>query len=84
MIFCNRKTDVDTVAKALKKAGYDAAPIHGDLDQSQRTRTLNEFREQTLKYLVCSDVLHEASISPTSAMCSTSTSPVTRRITSTG
>ena len=56
MIFCNRKTDVDTVAKSLKKAGYDAAPIHGDLDQSQRTRTLNEFREQTLKFLVCSDV----------------------------
>ncbi len=56
MIFCNRKTDVDTVAKSLKKAGYNAAPIHGDLDQSQRTRTLNEFREQTLKFLVCSDV----------------------------
>ncbi|NKB27117.1 MAG: DEAD/DEAH box helicase [Rhodobacteraceae bacterium] len=56
MIFCNRKTDVDTVAKSLKKSGYDAAPIHGDLDQSQRTRTLTEFRDQTLKYLVCSDV----------------------------
>jgi len=56
IIFCNRKTDVDIVAKSLKKNGYDAAPIHGDLDQSQRTRTLDTFRAGTLKLLVASDV----------------------------
>ncbi|MEQ8896637.1 MAG: DEAD/DEAH box helicase [Roseovarius sp.] len=56
IIFCNRKTDVDIVAKSLKKYGYDAAPIHGDLDQSQRTRTLDGFRAGTLKFLVASDV----------------------------
>ncbi|MEO3413855.1 DEAD/DEAH box helicase [Roseovarius sp. CAU 1744] len=56
IIFCNRKTDVDIVAKSLKKYGYDAAPIHGDLDQSQRTRTLDGFREGTLRFLCASDV----------------------------
>ena len=56
IIFCNRKTDVDTVAKSLKKHGYDAAPIHGDLDQSQRTRTLDGFREGNLRFLIASDV----------------------------
>lgn len=56
IIFCNRKTDVDIVAKSLKTHGYDAAPIHGDLDQSQRTRTLDGFRSGTLKLLVASDV----------------------------
>ena len=56
IVFCNRKTDVDIVAKSLKKYGYDAAPIHGDLDQSQRTRTLDSFRAGTLKILVASDV----------------------------
>ncbi len=56
IVFCNRKTDVDIVAKSLKKYGYDAAPIHGDLDQSQRTRTLDQFREGTLRFLVASDV----------------------------
>ena len=56
IIFCNRKTDVDIVAKSLKKYGYDAAPIHGDLDQSQRTRTLDGFREGTLRFLIASDV----------------------------
>ncbi len=56
IIFCNRKTDVDIVAKSLKKHGYDAAPIHGDLDQSQRTRTLEAFRGGALRFLVASDV----------------------------
>ncbi|MGJ5618655.1 DEAD/DEAH box helicase [Sulfitobacter sp. MF3-043] len=56
IIFCNRKMDVDVVAKSLKKHGYDAAPIHGDLDQSQRTRTLDGFRAGDLRFLVASDV----------------------------
>ena len=56
IIFCNRKTDVDIVAKSLKKYDYDAAPIHGDLDQSQRTRTLDGFREGRIRLLVASDV----------------------------
>ncbi len=56
IIFCNRKMDVDIVAKSLKKYGYDAAPIHGDLDQSQRTRTLDGFRNNELRFLVASDV----------------------------
>ncbi|MDF1855497.1 DEAD/DEAH box helicase [Pseudooceanicola sp.] len=56
IIFCNRKMDVDIVAKSLKKYGMDAAPIHGDLEQSQRMRTLDAFRDGQLKLLVASDV----------------------------
>ncbi|WP_425049919.1 DEAD/DEAH box helicase [Psychromarinibacter sp. S121] len=56
IIFCNRKVDVDIVAKSLKKYGLNAEPIHGDLDQSQRTRTLDAFRNGDLKLLVASDV----------------------------
>ena len=56
IIFCNRKTEVDVVAKSLKSHGFDAAPIHGDLDQSQRTRTLEGFRDGTLRFLIASDV----------------------------
>ena len=56
IIFCNRKTDVDIVAKSLKKHGFEAEPIHGDLDQSRRTATLDRFREGDLKLLVASDV----------------------------
>ena len=56
IIFCNRKTDVDICAKSLNKYGYQAAPIHGDLDQAQRMRTLDDYREGRLKFLVASDV----------------------------
>ena len=56
IIFCNRKSDVDICAKSLKKYGYDAAPIHGDLEQTQRTATLEKFRNGQLRFLVASDV----------------------------
>jgi superfamily II DNA/RNA helicase len=56
IVFCNRKTDVDIVAKSLQKHGFNAAPLHGDLDQSVRTRTLDGFRAGTLDFLVASDV----------------------------
>ena len=56
IIFCNRKIDVDAVAKSMTKAGLDASPIHGDLDQSHRMKTLAGFRDGTLRFLVASDV----------------------------
>jgi superfamily II DNA/RNA helicase len=56
IVFCNRKSEVDVVAKSLRKHGFDASPIHGDLDQSMRTRTLEAFRSGALKLLVASDV----------------------------
>ena len=56
IIFCNRKVDVDICAKSLNKYGYQAAPIHGDLDQTQRMKTLDDFREGNLRFLVASDV----------------------------
>ena len=56
IIFCNRKMDVDVVAKSMQKYGLDAAPIHGDLDQSKRMETLDNFRSGVLRFLVASDV----------------------------
>ena len=56
IIFCNRKRDVDIVARSLKRHGFSAAPIHGDLDQAQRMKTLAEFKSGELRLLVASDV----------------------------
>jgi superfamily II DNA/RNA helicase len=56
IVFCNRKTDVDVVALSLKRHGFNAAPIHGDLDQSLRTKTLDRFRSGDLQFLIASDV----------------------------
>src|SRR6202008_1498005 len=44
IVFCNRKSEVDIVAKSLKTHGFDAAPIHDDLDQSVRMRTPDAVR----------------------------------------
>jgi superfamily II DNA/RNA helicase len=56
IVFCNRKRDVDVVARSLSKHGFNAAPLHGDLDQSVRTRTLDGFRSGAVQFLVASDV----------------------------
>jgi superfamily II DNA/RNA helicase len=56
IVFCNRKRDVDIVAKSLQKHGFSAAALHGDLDQSVRTKTLDSFRAGDIRLLVASDV----------------------------
>jgi len=56
IIFCNRKRDVDIVARSLVRHGLSAAPIHGDLDQSHRMKTLEQFKSGELRLLVASDV----------------------------
>ncbi|MBL4854592.1 MAG: DEAD/DEAH box helicase [Robiginitomaculum sp.] len=56
IVFCNRKRDVDIVAKSLAVHGHNAAPIHGDLRQSQRMETLAKFKSGEIEFLVASDV----------------------------
>ena len=56
IIFCNRKVDVDVVAKSLKRHGFDAQAMHGDLDQKLRMKILQAFRDGELKLLIASDV----------------------------
>jgi superfamily II DNA/RNA helicase len=56
IVFCNRKSTVDVVAKALQRDGFNARPIHGDLAQAQRTETLEKFRSGEIRFLVASDV----------------------------
>ncbi len=56
IIFCNRKRDVDLVSRSLSKHGFNAAALHGDLDQSVRMKTLKGFRDGDIKLLIASDV----------------------------
>jgi superfamily II DNA/RNA helicase len=56
IIFCNRKRDVAVLHKSLVKHGFNAAALHGDLDQRQRMATLEAFRKGEITYLAASDV----------------------------
>lgn len=56
IIFCNRKRDVSVVERSLKRHGYNAGCLHGDMDQRARMQTLDAFRNNELTLLVASDV----------------------------
>ncbi len=56
IIFCKTKIEVDEATKHLKARGYDAEALHGDITQSQRTKTLSEFKEKIVNILVATDV----------------------------
>ena len=56
LIFCNRKRDVDILFKSLASHGFDAAALHGDMDQRSRQQTLDRFKEGEIGLLVASDV----------------------------
>ena len=55
-IFCNRKRDVALLHKSLLKHGFNAGALHGDMEQSDRTATLDKFKRNEITLLVCSDV----------------------------
>jgi superfamily II DNA/RNA helicase len=56
IIFCNRKRDVALLQKSLVSHGFDAAALHGDMDQRARTTALDGFRNGETALLVASDV----------------------------
>lgn len=56
LIFCNRKRDVGVLHRSLVRHGLDAGALHGDMDQYQRMDTLEKFKSDDIRLLVCSDV----------------------------
>ena len=57
MVFVRTKHGADRVAKRLHRAGFTAAPIHGDRSQSQRSAALRGFAEGRHRVLVATDVV---------------------------
>ena len=57
MVFVRTKHGADRVARRLSRAGYAAAPIHGDRSQSQRSSALRGFAEGRHRVLVATDVV---------------------------
>jgi len=56
LVFCNTKSQVDSVVEFLKSCGYFADSLHGDLNQNQRDKVMNGFRKGRVEILVATDV----------------------------
>ncbi|MGI6234938.1 MAG: DEAD/DEAH box helicase [Christensenellales bacterium] len=56
MIFVNTKFMTQRVCDRLRKQGYQAEALHGDIRQSQRTRIMNDYKAGRFPILVATDV----------------------------
>jgi superfamily II DNA/RNA helicase len=56
IVFANRKTTVAILEKSMKKHGFNAGALHGDMDQSARMACLAAFRASEITFLIASDV----------------------------
>lgn len=56
IVFTATKRDADLLARELADAGFAAAPMHGDLAQDARHRTIEQLRKGELRLIVATDV----------------------------
>ena len=56
VIFCNRKVDINKVNTFLKKNNFKTVCLHGDMSQSSRIQSLEDFKDGLAKILIASDV----------------------------
>jgi superfamily II DNA/RNA helicase len=56
LFFVRTKHGADRLAKQLTRLGVDSAAIHGNLNQNQRTRALDEFTSGRSRVLTATDV----------------------------
>lgn len=56
LVFVRTRADASMLALKLADAGFSTRPISGELEQAERTRTLDAFRSGAIKVLVATDV----------------------------
>ncbi len=56
LIFSRTKHGADNISKILKKAGIEAAAIHGDKSQGARQKALADFKEGRTRVMVATDI----------------------------
>ncbi|CAA9991060.1 ATP-dependent RNA helicase, putative [Plasmodium knowlesi strain H] len=56
LIFCDTKRNCDNLCKELRYHQYNALAIHGDKEQRERDRILNNYRSDRCNILVATDV----------------------------
>ena len=56
LVFTGMKRTAAELASSLVIKGFTAGALHGDMQQSERTRTLNQVRDGAMRVLVATDV----------------------------
>ena len=56
IVFCNTRSDTDTVARFLNRQGLDAEPISSDLNQKARERVMRRIKQGEIDILVATDI----------------------------
>lgn len=56
LIFTNTRKDSEIVARSLKRQGYQAEYLNGDLPQRSRERILQQIKDKELRFLVATDI----------------------------
>ena len=56
LVFCRTRKDVEQVARTMAGRGRDVRFLHGGLDQTARTRVLDELRDGSVELVVATDV----------------------------
>lgn len=56
IVFTSTKMHADQLVDQLVESGHDAAALHGDMNQRQRTRTITQLRAGKIRILVATDV----------------------------
>lgn len=57
VLFTSRKSEINTIVRALSKLGYDSRGISSDLEQDDREVVLRDFKNKVFPILVATDVL---------------------------
>ena len=56
IVFCNRKTTVRELTTSLRRSGFAAGQIHGDMEQAERIAEFDRFKKDEINILVAWDV----------------------------
>ncbi len=56
IVFCKTRGETEDLTRQLIERGYQAASLHGGMEQLQRDRVMKLFRDETLSILVATDV----------------------------
>jgi ATP-dependent RNA helicase DeaD len=56
IIFCRTKAGAQTLTEQLVEKGFSAAALEGDMQQRERDKVMRAFKNESLQYLVSTDV----------------------------